>query len=165
MINLGKLVQHKSNDKSKIFGQFGDEWCDWCYVFCYFLFISGFFRENLTCPKNHKQKRTPTKMSTWGITSMKNDSNAHRFMQSVRSYLSVKTCIISKLFTWFAKHINSLVSISKYFRRDYNIVCLQGNIHRPLVSSSYNHGVKMIFFLPGVQPMCAWLVKRLRQKI
>ena len=26
MINFGKLVQHKSNDKFKIFGQFCDEW-------------------------------------------------------------------------------------------------------------------------------------------
>ena len=81
---------------------------------------------------------------------MKNDSNTHRFMQSAWSYLSVKTCIISKPFNSFAKQINCLVSIQKYFRTDYNIVCVQGNAHRPLVSPSYNHVVKMIF-LPGVQ--------------
>ena len=125
-------------------------WCDWFYVFCYFLFIGGFFQENLTCPKKQIQKIPPTKMSTWGITSMKNDSNTHRFMQSARSYLSVKTCIISKPFNWFAKQINCLVSIQKYFRTDYNIVCVQGNAHRPLVSPSHNHVVKMIF-LRGVQ--------------
>ena len=97
-------------------------------------------------------------MSTWAITSMKNDSNAHCSMQSVRSYLSVKTCIISKTFNWFAKHINCVVSIQNYFQTDYNIVCIQGNVHRPLVSSSYNHGVKMIFFYQAYSP-CAleWL--------
>ena len=135
---------------SKYLGSLVMSGCDWYYVFCYFLFIGGFFWENLTCSKKHIQKILPTKISTWGITSMKNGSNVHCFMQSVRSYLSLKTCIISKPFNWFAKHINCLVSIQKYFRTDYNIVCVQGNVHRPLVSSSYNHGVKMIF-LPGVQ--------------
>ena len=95
-------------------------------------------------------------MSTRGITSIKNDSNT--FFCS-RSYLSVKTCIISKPFNWFAKQINCLVSIQKYLRTDYNIVCVQGNVHRHLVSSSNNHGLKMIFFLPSVQTMCTWMVK------
>ena len=140
-------------------------WCDWYYVFCYFLFIGGFSRENLTCPKKHIQKIPPTKMSTWGITSMKNDSNKTIVLCSLLgvtfqlklAYLK----LISKPFKWFTKQINCLVSIQKYFRTDYNIVCVQGNVHRPLVSSSYNHVVKMIF-LPGVQPMCAWMVKCLR---
>ena len=116
--------------------------CDWYYVFCYFLFIGGFFRENLTCSKKYIQIIPPTKISTWGVTSIKNGSNAHCSMHPVQSYLSLKTCIISKPFNWFAKHINCLVSIQKYFRTDYNIVCVQGNVHHPLVSSSFNHGVK-----------------------
>ena len=78
-------------------------------------------------------------MITLGITIIKNDSNAHCFMQSIRSYLSVKTSITSKTFNWFAKQVNCLVSIQKYFRADYNIACVQGNVHHPLVSSSYNH--------------------------
>ena len=124
--------------------------CGWYYVFCYFLFIGGFFRENLTCSKKHIQKIPPTKISAWGITNMKNGSNAHCYMQPVRSYLSLKTWIISEPFNWFAKHINCLVSIQKYFQTDYNIVCVQGNVHLPLVSSSHNHRVKMSF-LSGVQ--------------
>ena len=136
---------------SKYLGSLAISDCyDWYYVFYYFLLIGGFFQENLICPKKHIQKIPTTKMSTWGITSMKNDSNAHLFIQSVRSYLSVKTCIKSKPFNWFVKQINCLVSIwtvftGKYFRTDYNIVCVQGNLHSPLVSSSYNHGVKRIF--------------------
>ena len=113
--------------------------------FC-FRFIGSFFRENVTCSKKHIQKILAKKVSTWGITSMENGSNAHCSMQSVWSYLSLKTCIISKPFNWFAKHINCLVSVQKYFWTDYNIVCVQGNVHRPLVSSSYNHEVKMIVF-------------------
>ena len=118
-------------------------WYDLYYVLCYFIFIGGFFRENLACPKKHIQKIPPAKMKTWGSTSMINDSNAHCFMQSVASYLSVKACIISKPFNWFAKQINCLVSIKKYFQTDYNIVSVQGNVHRPLASSSCNHEVKM----------------------
>ena len=149
-INLGKLVQHKSNDKFKIFGQFGDEWLRLVLCFLLFSFYWWLLWENFMCSKKHIQKIPPTKISTWGITSMKNGSNVHCFMQSVRSYLSRKTCIISKPFNWFAKHINCLVSIQKYFQTDYNIVCVQGNVHLPLVSSSHNHRVKMSF-LPGVQ--------------
>ena len=118
-------------------------WYDLYYVLCYFIFIGGFFRENLACPKKHIQKIPPAKMKTWGSTSMINDSNAHCFMQSVASYLSVKACIISKPFNWFAKQINCLVSIKKYFQTDYNIVSVQGNVHRRLASSSCNHEVKM----------------------
>ena len=118
-------------------------WYDLYYVLCYFIFIGGFFRENLACPKKHIQKIPPAKMKTWGSTSMINDSNAHCFMQSVASYLSVKACIISKTFNWFAKQINCLVSIKKYFQTDYNIVSVQGNVHRRLASSSCNHEVKM----------------------
>ena len=129
---------------SKYLGSLAMSGCDW-YVFCYFLFISSFFQKNLTCSKKHIQKIPPNKVSTWGITISKNGSNAHCSMQSVRSYLSLKTYIISKPFNWFAKHINCLVYILKYFRTDYNIVCVQGNLDRPLVSSSYNHGVKIIF--------------------
>ena len=118
-------------------------WYDLYYVLCYFIFIGGFFRENLACPKKHIQKIPPAKMKTWGSTSMINDSNAHCFMQSVASYLSVKACIISRPFNWFAKQINCLVSIKKYFQTDYNIVSVQGNVHRRLASSSCNHEVKM----------------------
>ena len=118
-------------------------WYDLYYVLCYFIFIGGFFRENLACPKKHIQKIPPAKMKTWGSTSMINDSNAHCFMQSVASYLSVKACIISKPFNWFAKQINCLVSIKMYFQTDYNIVSVQGNVHRRLASSSCNHEVKM----------------------
>ena len=116
----------------KIFGKFGDEWFMWLVLCFLFFFIGGFFRENLLLPKKHKNnKKIPkSKMSAWGIPSIKNDSNAHRFMQSVRSYLLVKTWIISKTFNWFAKQVNCLVSIStviaeKYFRTDYNIECVQ----------------------------------------
>ena len=119
---------------SKYLGSLATSGCDWYYVFCYFLFIGCFFRENLTCSKKHIQIIPPT--------TMKNGSNAHCSIHSVQSYLSLKTWIISKPFNWFAKHINCLVSIQKYFRTDYNIVCVQGNVHRPLVSSSFNHGVK-----------------------
>ena len=118
-------------------------WYDLYYVLCYFIFIGGFFGENITCPKKYIQKIPHAKIKTWGITSMRNDSNAHCFMQSVRSYPSVKTCIISKSFNWFAKQINCLVSIQKYFQTDYNIVSVQGNVHRSLASSSCNHEVKM----------------------
>ena len=113
-----------------------------------FFFLVASFGKTSHVPKNIYKKYHPLKsgITTWGITSMKNSSNAHCSMQSVRSYLSLKTCIISKPFNWFAKHINCLVSIQKYFQTDYNIVCVQGNVHRPLVSSSYNHGVKVIFF-------------------
>ena len=111
----------------------------------FFLFAASFGKTSRV-PENMYKKIPPTKVSTWGITSMKNGSNAHYSMQSVQSYLSLKTCIISKPFNWFAKHINCLVSIQKYFRTDYNIVCVQGNVHRALVSSSYNHGAKMILF-------------------
>ena len=147
MINLGKLVQHKSNNKFKMFGQFGDELLMWLDV-CFLLFS---FYWRLLSVKHHVSQKTykkipPTKMITLGITIIKNDSNAHCFMQYIRSYLSVKTFIISKPFNWFAKQVNCLVSIRKYFRTDYNIVCVQGNVHGPLVSSSYNHLVKMIFF-------------------
>ena len=52
MINLGKLVQHKSNDKFKIFAQFGDKWLMWL-VLCFLLFfIGGFFRKTSCVPKN-----------------------------------------------------------------------------------------------------------------
>ena len=138
----------------KYLASFAMSGCDWYHVFCYFLFIGGFSRENLTCPKKHIQKIPPTKMSAWGITSIKNDSNAHCSIESVRIYLSVKTCIISKTFNWFAKHINCVVSIQKYFQTDYNIVCVQGNVHRPLVSSSYNHVVNMIFFTRPTAHAC-----------
>ena len=87
MINLGKLLQHKSIDLG-----IQNIWEVWrCLVYviymwlvlCYllFLFIGGFFRENLMLPKKHKNnKKIPkSKMSTWGITSVKNDSNAHLF--------------------------------------------------------------------------------------
>ena len=148
MINLGKLVQHKSNDKV---------W-RWVVVIgimfsVIFFLLAATLGKTSHVPKNI-QKIPPTKMSTWGTTSMKNDSIAYCSMQSFRSYPSVKTCIISKPFTWFAKHINCL---QRYFRTDYNIVCVQGNVHRPLVSWSYNHGVKMIFFTRRIAHVLEWL--------
>ena len=140
MINLGKLVQHKSNNKFKMFGQFGDEWLMWLDL-CFLLFS---FYWRLLSVKHHVSQKTykkisPTKMFTFGLTFIKHDSNAHCFMQSIRSYLSVKTSITSKTFNWFAKQVNCLVSIQKYFRTDYNIAYVQGNVHHPLVSSSCNH--------------------------
>ena len=153
---MGKTFATKVNwfGNSKYLGSLAmSGLCDWYYVFCYFFLLAASFRKISCFPKNIRiTKKIPkSKMSTWGITSIKSDSNAHHFMQSVRSYLPVKTCIISKPFNWFAKQVNCLVSIStviaeKYFRTDYNIECVQGNVHRPLVSSHYNHGVKMTFF-------------------
>ena len=144
-INLGKLVQRKSNDKFKIFGQFGDEWLR--LVLCFLLFsfywrlLSGkshVFQKNIY-KKYHPLKSVLEELLVWKTVRM------HTVLWS-QSYLSLKYCIISKPFNWFANHINCLVSIPKYFRSDYNIVCVQGIVHRPLVSSSYNHEVKVIFF-------------------
>ena len=80
------------------------------------------------------QKIPSTKMR---ITCINNDSSGHRFLQSIWNYLSLKSCIISKPFNWFAKQINWLVPIwsafsERYFRTDYNIVCVQGEVHRPI---------------------------------
>ena len=133
-------------------------WCDWYYVFCYFLFIGGFFRENL---QKYTQKIPFTKMSTWGITSMKNALSAHCFIVS-SEYLSVKTCIISKPFNWFAKLINWLVSIwsvftESYFRTDYKIVCAQGDGHNPLESQVIIMERKWFFYQAYIPWAIDWL--------
>ena len=108
-----------------------------------FILLAASFGKTSRVPKNIYKKYQPQKSALEELLVWKT-VRMHTALCS--QYLSLKTCIISKPFNWFAKHVNCLVSVQKYFWTDYNIVCVQGNVHRPLVSSSYNHGVKMIVF-------------------
>ena len=159
MINLRKLVQQKSNDKFKIF------WAVWRWVVDE---IGITFLGKLHVSQKYMQKIPSTKISTWGITSMENDSSAHRFLQSVWNYFSVKTRIISKPSKWFRKWIIWLVSTwsvftERYFQTDYNIVWVQVDVHRPLVSQVIimEWKKKFIFFSMSVVKLLSRILSSL----